>query len=138
VSDEKIKQQASVVPFRRRDDTVELCLITSRTQGNWCFPKGTIEAGETAAEAGLREAFEEAGITGKILGDPLGQYDYLKKKIPRRVTVMLMEVTQCDDAWAEMDRSRQWINLDEASSIIDSRKLRPFVDLAQRQIIKLS
>ena len=40
--------QASAVPFRRAGGRVEFCLVTSASSGQWVFPKGLIDPGETA------------------------------------------------------------------------------------------
>ena len=67
--------QACVVPYRRRDERIEFCLITSLKKKRWIFPKGIVDPGETVEEAALKEAFEEAGLHGRILGDPIGKYE---------------------------------------------------------------
>jgi uncharacterized protein len=55
-------------------------LITSRESGRWIIPKGNIAAGSTAAQAAATEAYEEAGVRGRIVGvAPLGLYTYLKR-----------------------------------------------------------
>jgi 8-oxo-dGTP pyrophosphatase MutT (NUDIX family) len=41
----------------------------------WTIPKGTLEAGETAEEAALREIAEETGIRG-VIEAPLGDVNY--------------------------------------------------------------
>ncbi len=46
----------------RPDGTV---LLLQRTDGNWCFPKGHVDPGESALEAALREVSEEAGVTAQ-------------------------------------------------------------------------
>ena len=44
------------------NSTNEIILVQQET-GNWSFPKGHLEAGETEEQASLREIQEEAGIT---------------------------------------------------------------------------
>lgn len=38
-------------------------LVLRHTNGNWVFPKGHVEPGETLLQAALREVQEEAGVT---------------------------------------------------------------------------
>jgi predicted NUDIX family NTP pyrophosphohydrolase len=66
-------RSAGVLLFRQREG-IEVLLIKpggpfwrNRDAGAWMIPKGVIEAGETAAEAALREFQEETGIP---LSDP--------------------------------------------------------------------
>lgn len=63
--------QACAIPFRSVARQLEFCLITS-SSGRWLFPKGFIDPGETFVEAALKEAAEEAGVHGRVLGDPVG------------------------------------------------------------------
>src|SRR5688500_6320593 len=70
--------QAGAIPFRRGECRTEFCLITSSSGGRWGFPKGIIESGDTAQGTALQEAFEEAGLHGRIIGDALGSYRYEK------------------------------------------------------------
>jgi predicted NUDIX family NTP pyrophosphohydrolase len=59
---------AGILLFRRRGRTVEVLLIKpggpfwkNKDAGAWMIPKGAVEAGETPAEAALREFEEETG-----------------------------------------------------------------------------
>ena len=56
--------QVAALPWRRHDDDLEIMLITSRDTGRWVLPKGWPEAREPLCEAALREAGEEAGLSG--------------------------------------------------------------------------
>ena len=71
-------QQASAIPYRRRDGCVEFCLITTIKRRRWAFPKGIIDPGETPVETALKEAEEEAGLHGRVDDEPLGRYKYAK------------------------------------------------------------
>lgn len=50
------------------DETRKKLLLTRRMDnGLWCLPGGHVEAGETVAEACLRELWEETGLEGQVL-----------------------------------------------------------------------
>ena len=116
--------QASVVPFRFGETGLEICLITARRSQRWGFPKGGLSGKETIPEAALKEALEEAGLRGIIVGPPLAIYEYSKRGQRRSVTVMLMEVQHCDDVWHEShERERCWASLAEARLRIERPNL---------------
>jgi 8-oxo-dGTP pyrophosphatase MutT (NUDIX family) len=58
-------QQVAAVCYRVRNDSVEFLLVRTR-RGRWIFPKGNAEPGLTHAQAAALEAFEEAGVHGRI------------------------------------------------------------------------
>ena len=128
--------QACVVPFRSKRDQLEICLITSLKKQRWILPKGIIEAGESCEEAALKEALEEAGLRGHIVGDALGSYEDHKWGCLLQVTVLLMEVTQCDDQWFESDvRQRCWVSPERAMELLSKPILRQLVDIAVKRIL---
>lgn len=59
-------EQAGAVVFRKDGGTRILLVRSRKSPTDWIFPKGHIEAGETAGQAALREAEEEAGVTGRV------------------------------------------------------------------------
>ena len=120
--------QASAVPYRFRNGEIEFCLITSSSSRRWCFPKGIIDPGETSEEAALKEAEEEAGLSGEICGPPLGDYEYSKWDRSLSVVVMLMKVHEAADEWEESHlRDRRWAGLDEAEQLLGRRRLQQFL-----------
>lgn len=120
--------QACVVPFRRTGERVEICLITSLKKGRWILPKGIIDPGETRDQSALKEALEEAGLRGRIVGEPLGEYEDYKWGSKLNVTVLIMEVTCSDDQWLESDvRERLWVDAAEAADLLANPAQRPFV-----------
>lgn len=49
------------------DETRTRALLTRRTDnGRWCVPGGAMEAGESAAEACIREVWEETGLQVRV------------------------------------------------------------------------
>src|SRR5579864_872578 len=59
------RQQVAAVCFRILSTGVEFLLVRTR-RGRWTFPKGGAQAGLTHAQSAALEAFEEAGVHGRI------------------------------------------------------------------------
>ena len=111
-------QQAAVIPFRRDGDSVSLCLITAASSQSWGIPKGMIERGDSPEDTALQEAWEEAGLKGRILGDSLGSYEYQKGGVLLTVAVYLMEVEIEAERWEEEElRRRCWIPAHDAPRV---------------------
>ena len=58
-------EQVAAVCYRIRGTGIEFLLVRTR-KGRWTFPKGGAESGLTYAQAAALEAFEEAGVHGRI------------------------------------------------------------------------
>jgi 8-oxo-dGTP pyrophosphatase MutT (NUDIX family) len=64
----EILEQAGAVVYRRGQDGFRVLIVRARKNpSDWIFPKGHIEEHETPAEAAVREAEEEAGVTGRVV-----------------------------------------------------------------------
>mgnify|MGYP000103174730 CR=1 FL=1 len=115
-------RQSAVVPFRKTDNGIEVLLITSRERGRWIVPKGVVEPDLTPAESALVEAYEEAGLKGRVVGKTLGSFTYEKWEGTCRVKVFAMEVRRVLDAWPEKgQRKRRWLPLAEAADLADDK-----------------
>ena len=55
----KIRLGCSAVIF---DEQGRILLTKRRDNGQWCLPSGGMESGESAAEACIREVWEETGL----------------------------------------------------------------------------
>jgi 8-oxo-dGTP pyrophosphatase MutT (NUDIX family) len=83
----------------------------------WSLPKGHLEAGETAADAAVREVEEETGIRGRVVAE-LGTIDYWfvaeDRRIHKTVHHYLLEASsgQLSDEDIEVDEVA-WVPLDE-------------------------
>ncbi len=100
------KQVAALCWRCRRRHGLEVLLITSLNSKRWIIPKGWPEADLTPAENAAREAFEEAGVIGKVSAKPIGSYHYLKERkdgggVPCSVDVFALAVTKQLDDWPE-------------------------------------
>jgi 8-oxo-dGTP pyrophosphatase MutT (NUDIX family) len=123
-------RQSGVVPFRRGTDGPEVLLITSRTSKRWIIPKGVVEPELTAAESALGEAFEEAGLKGRVVGPPLGSFTYAKWEGTCTVEVFAMAVDEIRDDWPERkERRRRWLSLAAAAGLADDAAVGDLIRL---------
>jgi len=74
----RVRFQVACVCYRIKDGEVSFLLVRTRS-GRWTFPKGGVEPGLTCAESAAREAFEEAGVYGRIAPRPLTRYLHSKR-----------------------------------------------------------
>jgi 8-oxo-dGTP pyrophosphatase MutT (NUDIX family) len=129
------REQAGVIPFRRRKDGIEVCLIRNKGRKKWKLPKGFVDPGETVQQAALKEAWEEAGLTGRIVGDTIGSYDYEKWDLKLTVSMYLMEVTEQENEWEESRfRERRWSRVDDAFDALKKHPVRPLLDIASTRL----
>jgi 8-oxo-dGTP pyrophosphatase MutT (NUDIX family) len=121
-------KQSGVIPYRHVNGRLEVLLITSRRRGRWIIPKGLIESGMSAAESAAMEAFEEAGVKGRISDQPIDEYSYKKWGGVCGVKVFLLEVEQVFDEWPESDiRGREWMSVDKATAAVEQEALRDVI-----------
>ena len=129
-------RQAGVVPFRQRDKDTVFCLITTSSGRHWTLPKGIIEQGDTARDTALKEALEEAGLRGTLVGDPVGSFEQTKWGQTFHVCVYLMEVETADSVWEEKGfRRRRWCDADTALALVADR---PVAAVLRRAIERLA
>ena len=126
--------QAAALPYRVRKGRLQFCLVSVRSGTSWIMPKGNIEPGESEAECAGREAFEEAGLEGRVLEPVLSRYSANKGKKSVEVTVWLMEVENCRKKWPEKkSRARQWVSPRKAIRLLSRPRLvAPVIDAIRR------
>jgi len=116
--------KVGVIPFDVKDDRIAILFVTSQRRGRWIFPKGDLKAKESHKKACKREAFEEAGVSGKVLKNypmtvTIGKSG--NNSIEQvAVTYYPMLVTSQADKWPEdAKRERHWALLNDAPRVID-------------------
>ena len=126
-------QQAAAIPIRRRGNDVQVCLIRKRLSGTWGIPKGTVDSGHTHETTALKEAWEEAGVRGRLVGDSLGSYQYEKYGRALTVVVYVMEVLEHQRDWEEAGiRERKWASFEEAGLLLIEHPAHEFLGPALR------
>ena len=121
-------RQSGVIPCRAGASGREILLITSRRRGRWIIPKGVIDPGTTPVESACKEAYEEAGIRGRVTAEPLGEYQYRKWGGVCTVQVFALEVSTELDTWPESSvRRRQWMSVLEAANAVEEGELKELI-----------
>lgn len=122
-------RQVAALPFRISGSRPEVMLITSRETGRWIIPKGWPQKGRSPHVVAMREAYEEAGLKGRIRKRPLGTFRYHKRLagdqgVICRVTVFLLEVKRQLDDWPEKrSRKRCWLAPGAAADRVEEEEL---------------
>ncbi len=112
-----VETSAGGVIYRWAGGTAHILLIRDRYR-HWGFPKGHVEGGETAADAALREVWEETGLRCR-LGRELEAVRYEVKGRPKLVRYWVMDVVE-DAAFVpndEVDELR-WCPREEAERLL--------------------
>lgn len=122
--------QAGAIPFRTCGDRTEFLLVTSK-RGNWIFPKGIVEPGESPEETAAKECREEAGVRGRILPRPVGVYNTRTWKHECEVTLFMLRYEGDFEPWEEQDiRERCWCSFEEAFALLTRQELREILEIA--------
>lgn len=134
-----VPQQAAAIAVRRKGETFEVCLIRNKQSRIWGIPKGLVDPGDTHEDTALNEAWEEAGLRGRLIGASLGTYRYEKWNTTFAVAVYLMQVLEQDAEWQESRfRQRRWASFAEAASLLVDHPVRPLLDRASRIVADIA
>jgi 8-oxo-dGTP pyrophosphatase MutT (NUDIX family) len=107
--------QSGVIPYRKKDNGLEILLITSVKKKKWIIPKGYIEFNLSPFESAKKEAFEEAGVKGANETFEIGTFRLIKDIGTCIIKVYSMEVVEELDDYPEKQlRKRKWFSVSEA------------------------
>ncbi len=147
-------EQVAAVCYRWREDIIEFLLVRTRGSGRWTFPKGGAEPGLTHAQAAALEAFEEAGVHGRIEEAAFARYVCRKRVDTRKsaarsaeneltVNAHLCQVLRLTKP-KEAKRNRTWLSAKDARRCLregretgDGAEFVRVVDKAVSRILRL-
>lgn len=124
-----VRLQTGALCYRIVKDRPEILLVTSRDTGRWIVPKGWPVRGKSLAQAARTEAWEEAGVEGRVFEHVLGMYGYLKKVeggSPLHCIVSLypVKVSRLVDDFPEAgQRKRKWFSQRKAADRVNEADL---------------
>lgn len=124
-----VRTQYAALCYRVNNDKVEVLLITSRGTGRWILPKGWPIDGKSPAESAAQEAWEEAGVIGKLSERCLGLFAYVKEReeeddLPCVAMVYPVKVRRlASDYPEEKERRRKWFSPKKAAQKVAEPEL---------------
>jgi len=131
--------QSSVIPYRLGEDGVQIIIVRSSQDKHWVVPKGIADPGLSLQESAAKEAWEEAGVEGRVHEKPIGSYDYPKWGAICTVSVYPMEVSRQlpQEEWEERHRGREWVAAPVAAEMLRQAELAPLVLELERQLTRM-
>ncbi|MDX6411570.1 MAG: 8-oxo-dGTP diphosphatase [Gaiellaceae bacterium] len=111
----EVVRAAGGVPWRRNGDDLEVLLVHRPRYGDWSFPKGKNDPGESDEAAAIREVEEETGL-GVELGPELASTSYNDSKgRPKRVRYWALEAQEADARPQNEVDAVEWLSPDDAA-----------------------
>lgn len=134
--------QIAALPYRRLiDGSLQIMLITSRETGRWVIPKGWPMKRRSGPEAAAQEAYEEAGLRGRISAHALGVFGYVKRRKNGQlqnctVTVYPFLVRSQEEKWPEQgQRDCVWHEQDIAASLVIEPELSEIIETLDERLL---
>jgi len=115
----------AAICYRVSEGGIQFLLVRTRT-GRWTFPKGRVDDDPNRAAAAAREAFEEAGVFGRVEANPIARYLHSKRSSfhfdEHAVDAHLCEVVSMVPP-EEVNRNPTWFDADKAKRrLCENRK----------------
>jgi 8-oxo-dGTP pyrophosphatase MutT (NUDIX family) len=127
--------QYGALPYRFTPmAALEILIVTTRQTRRWIVPKGWPIKRLTPSKSAAREAFEEAGVRGKIGARAIGSFSYKKAadetsaEADCEVKVFPLLVKSQSATWPESgERLIQWVEPVKAISLIREQELKSLI-----------
>jgi 8-oxo-dGTP pyrophosphatase MutT (NUDIX family) len=126
--------QYAALPYRvSARARTEIMLITSRETRRWIIPKGWPQKGRAPHRSAAREAFEEAGVVGKVARRSVGTFSY-EKRLKNggvalcKVRVFALQVEHQSPVWPEQkQRKVKWLSAATAAKTVKEPSLSEII-----------
>ncbi|MGZ4788530.1 MAG: NUDIX domain-containing protein [Terriglobales bacterium] len=121
------REQVAAVCYRRRGEQLEFLLVQT-DGGRWTFPKGNAEPGLSNAQSAALEAFEEAGVHGRIEEAEFARYTRRKRvgAVHHSKVEVVIHAHLCEVLWLEKPkepgRNPTWFDAEKARRRLRERR----------------
>lgn len=128
-------REIGVLPYRIRNEELEIVLVTTRGRKHWIFPKGQTNKRLKDSKVAQIEAFEEAGIIGDIETGNDREFYIRRGNRKIKIHVFPMKCKKVLIDWPECDqRERVVIRIDQGLKMIKGKTLRKCVKCLLRDV----
>lgn len=133
--------QIAALCHRMHEGQLEVLLVASRGTKRWILPKGWPELDHRSHRTAMIEAFEEAGVTGKVARDPYGRFRSTKGldsglRVDTDVLVFLIEAESQAREYPEAgEREYRWLPVQEAVKLASEPGLVDILKRLQRDLV---
>jgi 8-oxo-dGTP pyrophosphatase MutT (NUDIX family) len=130
-----VRLQYGALPYRFSPyAALEILVLTTRQTRSWIVPKGWPIRGLKPEKSAAREAWEEAGVRGRIGAKPIGAFTYAKaldeagRSVTCEVRIFPLLVERQSETWPEFDqRIVQWVDPERAIALVKEPGLRALI-----------
>ena len=134
--------QYGALPYRFSSTAaLEFLLVTTRQSKRWIIPKGWPIKGLKPPKSAAREAFEEAGVRGKVGQKAIGLFTYDKALdesgalVTCEVRVFALLVKGQGETWPESEqRVSEWVDPARAEALIKEPELKAIMIAFARRV----
>jgi ADP-ribose pyrophosphatase YjhB (NUDIX family) len=107
--------ESGALAYRRlKNGKLVILLVSKKRSKKWGIPKGRVNASLSFGETAAKEAFEEAGVIGRVSPNSIGMFRAKKgTPIPKNIEVWvyLLEVDETLSKWPEKQtRQTRWVS----------------------------
>jgi 8-oxo-dGTP pyrophosphatase MutT (NUDIX family) len=112
--------ESGALAYRRlKNGKLLILLVSKKRSKKWGIPKGKVNASLSLGETAAKEAFEEAGVIGRISPNSVGMFRAKKgTPIPKNIEVWvyLLEVDETLSDWPEKGKRQiRWASCKAAA-----------------------
>jgi 8-oxo-dGTP pyrophosphatase MutT (NUDIX family) len=131
-------KQIAALPFRTKSAKLRILLITTRGKRRWSVPKGWPMRRKQPHRAAAVEAYEEAGLLGRVSRSAIGRFRHSKRKGKRKIVldvkVFPLKVKKRSKRWPERGERRAiWLPASEAARRVYRPGLRQLIERFARE-----
>jgi 8-oxo-dGTP pyrophosphatase MutT (NUDIX family) len=131
-------KQIAALPFRTKSAKLRILLITTRGKRRWSVPKGWPMRRKRPHHAAAVEAYEEAGLLGRISPRAIGRFTHSKGKGKRKIVLDVklfpLKVKKRSKRWPERGQRRAiWLPASEAARRVYRPELRQLIERFARE-----